>query len=66
MAWIARDGNGDLNIFDEEPIRAVNSYKRYCFWKKASPDLSRIELPKDADERLLGIRLEWENEAIEL
>lgn len=66
MAWIARDGNGDLNIFDEEPIRSKNRYKPYCFWKRASPDLSRIQLPEDADERLIGFSLEWEDESVEL
>lgn len=66
MAWIARDGNGTLCVYDEEPVRYRCSYEPYCHWKKADSGLNRVEVPADADEKLIGRHISWADEAVEI
>lgn len=65
MAWIARDKDNDLYVFEDKPIRRednvwVPPYKSACI------DSPYIKLPFDADERLIGRHITWEDEPIEL
>lgn len=66
MAWIARDGNGTLCVYDEEPVRYRASYEPYCHWKRDNVDSSCVEVPGDADEKLIGRHISWADEAVEI
>lgn len=68
MAWIARNKDGILNIFEKE----VNSDK-YGRWRhneliafNVYDDNFGIILPSDADEKLIGRHLTWEDEPVEI
>lgn len=63
MAWIARDlENNVLCVYEEKPIRKGISWM---------PDLDKlcidmVKMPYNADEKLIGKHLTWENEPVEI
>lgn len=69
MAWIARDkwDNPEMGllIFNERPIRE----NELCYWY-VNGDYNIIDygiaLPSDADEKLIGRRITWEDEPVEI
>lgn len=68
MAWIARNKNGDLNIFDEKP-----NINREGMWRtdeyiafNVYDDNFGINLPSDADEKLIGKHLTWRDNPVEI
>ena len=58
MAWLAVDKNGDEFIYESEPYRLQN------YWYML--DNYFVELPKGSVEKLLGRKLSWEDEPVEL
>lgn len=48
MAWIARDEDGRLYIYNKEPYTNV------------------IELPSNADEKLIGKHIDWTDGPVEI
>ena len=58
MAWVAVDENGDEFIYRSEPYRLQN-YLYMC-------DNYFVELPKGSVEKLLGRKLSWKDEPVEL
>ena len=58
MAWIAVDEDGDEFIYRSEPYRSQN-YWHMC-------DNYFVELPKGSVEKLLGRKLYWKDEPVEL
>lgn len=65
MAWIARDKDKVLNVFEDKPIRRednvwVSPYECPCI------DSPYIELPSDADEKLIGRHITWKDNPVEL
>lgn len=58
MAWIARTDYGALYIFPTKPLRGRVS------WICCNTD--DIILPADADEKLIGRRITWEDEPVEI
>jgi hypothetical protein len=68
MAWIARDLSEDLYVYDSKPVRDDEFYGwiipdafRYEIF-----DFNRVELPSDADEKLIGRHITWEDNPVEL
>lgn len=68
MAWITRDYDGHLYIFDTKPERD----KECCQWY--IPDVgyyfafevNMILLPDNLDEKLIDRHITWDDEPIEL
>lgn len=58
MAWIARTEKGILYIFHTVPDRGRNSW--ICI------DSNYIKLPINADEKLIGRHISWEDEPVEI
>lgn len=68
MAWIARDLSEDLYVYDSKPVRDDEFYEwiipdafRYEIF-----DFNRVFLPSNADEKLIGRHITWEDEPIEI
>lgn len=65
MAWLAVDKDKEEYIYSSKPKRA-----EYGFWvkdmylKKSIGD--RVELPKGSIKKLLGRKLNWEDEPVEI
>lgn len=67
MAYIARDKNNDLYVYDLMPVR------NYYYDKWMIPDIlgnifnfNKVKLPSNSDEKLIGKHITWEDEAVEL
>ena len=58
MAWVAVDENGDEFIYGSEPYRLQN------YWYMC--DNYFVELSKGSVEKLLGRKLSWKDEPVEL
>lgn len=52
MAWITRDSDESLYIYNYKPRQMT--------------DLDMIELPANADERLIGKHIDWKDEPVEI
>lgn len=68
MAWIARDLSEDLYVYDSKPVRDDKFYEwiipdafRYEIF-----DFNRVELPSNADEKLIDKHITWEDEPVEI
>jgi len=59
MAWVAVDNDGSEYIYERQPIRQVR------FWMK-SGDSESVELPNGIIETLIGRKLTWSDEPVEL
>ena len=57
MAWIARDKNERLYIYSSRPERNFDEWMVY--W-------DAVELPSDADEKLIGKHIDWDNEPVKI
>ena len=57
MAWIARDKNERLYIYSSRPERNFDEWMVY--W-------DAVELPSDADEKLIGKHIDWDNESVKI
>ena len=60
MAWVAVDKDGSEWVYNDEPIkdRDSNVYLE-PFW-------GSVELPSGSIEKLIGRKLTWEDEPVEL
>ena len=58
MPWIARDKNERLYIYSSRPERKSDEWEVY--WADA------VELPSDADEKLIGKHIDWNNEPVKI
>ena len=69
MAWLARglwdNPEMGLRIFDEKPIR---EYEMSYWYYNGDYNLTQygIALPSDADEKLIGRHIAWEDEPVEI
>ena len=68
MAWIARDLSEDLYVYDSKPVGDDEFYEWIIqdAFKYEIFDFNRVELPSDADEKLIGRHITWNDEPIEL
>lgn len=57
MAWIARDKDGSLSVYEYKPERAK------VIWIQ---EYSEVNLPSDADVKLIGRHISWEDEPVEI
>lgn len=63
MAYVAVDPNGEEWIYEDEPIR----YIEYSKWYPEIISSCRyIQIPKGTIEKLIGKKLTWEDEPVEL
>lgn len=68
MAWIARDLSEDLYVYDLKPVRD----SEYSQWiipdalRYEVLDVNMVKLSSDADEKLIGRHITWEDNLIEL
>ena len=68
MAWLARDLSEDLYVYDLKPVRDIE----YGQWKIPGAlryevfDVNMVELSSDADEKLIGRHITWEDEPIKI
>ena len=60
MAWVAVDENNDEMVFIAKPYR----HPVFNIWKNNKAE--GIELPKGSIEKLIGKKLTWEDEPVEL
>ena len=58
MAWIARDKNKRLYIYSSRPERKFDEWMVYT--------VNVVELPSDADEKLIGKHINWDNEPVKI
>lgn len=66
MAWIARNRDNTLVVFNDEPV--FDGYDYYRDEAVESEDFTDygVELPSDADVRLIGRHITWEDEPVEI
>lgn len=73
MAWIARNNNGILVISNNKPERVNLKNLKYSYWSFDTEmlldeyaDITFVQFPSDADERLIGRHITWEDEPVEI
>lgn len=80
MAWLAVDESGREQIFKLKPYRIESSYENHYlanYWKAKSEYLNAsdfsivsitpaIVLPKNSIEKILGYKMTWEDEPVEV
>ena len=66
MAWIARNIDNTLVVFDNKPV--FDGYKYYRDEQIESEDFTDygVELPLDADEKLIGKHIDWTDEPVKI
>lgn len=64
MAYIARDTDDVLCIYTYKPIRENALWLPQCNNFDLESDV--IELPSDADEKLIGRHITWDDNPVEL
>lgn len=64
MAWLARDTDEILYIYSYKPIRENSLWKTRCDNFGLESDM--INLPSDADEKLIGRHISWEDEPVKI
>lgn len=64
MAYIARDQNKKLYIFEDKPERDNNEWVPY--YTDAYISGPCIELPLNIDEKLIGKHITWNDEPVEI
>lgn len=66
MAWIARNRNNTLVVFNDEPV--YDGYDYYWNESVVSEDFTDygVELPPDADEKLIGKHIDWTDEPVKI
>lgn len=64
--WIARNRSNDLVAFNDKPENSGSDYFR-CECTESEVYINDgVELPSDADEKLFGKHIEFEDGAIEI
>ena len=69
MAWIVRNSNGALRISNNKPERINHRYWGFSVENVMNDeyaDITFIKLPFDADTKLIGRHLTWEDEPVEI
>lgn len=61
MAWIARNKNNTLVVFNDEPIFDGFEYYREEVVESENFIDYGVELPSNADEKLIGRHITWED-----
>lgn len=61
--WLAVDEDKEEVIFDKKPIRGMNGFP---FWSCEYEDGSVIYAPYGSIEKLIGRKLTWSDEPVEI
>lgn len=66
MAWLARNRNNTIVVFNDRPL-----FGRYTYYREEqveSEDFTDlgVSLPSDADEKLIGKHITWEDGPVEI
>lgn len=64
MAWIARDKD-EQRLFIYE-LRPARGYSRWEPKENQYGELDMIELPYDADKKLVGKHIDWTDEPVKI
>lgn len=68
MSYVAVDEDGEEGKYKDFPVRCLET--GVGFWAKDKDDdrtnESEVELPKGSIEKLIGKKLTWEDEPVEL
>lgn len=66
MAWIARNRNNTLIVFNDEPV--FDGYDYYRDESVESEDFTDygVELPTWADEKLIGKHIDWKDGPVKI
>lgn len=62
MAWLAVDKDGSEVICSTEPYRDIDDL--WCI--ENTPESNIVQLPKGSIEKLIGRKLTWNDEPVEL
>lgn len=60
MAWLAIDKDGSEYIYDQKPAKAGT------YWYSYYSSDHNMSLPKGSIEKLIGIKLTWEDDPVEI
>jgi hypothetical protein len=63
MAWVAVDIDGSEYMYNYKPVRILK-YKNW--YNRTVCNAKHIKLPKGTIEKLIGIKLTWDNDCIKL
>ncbi len=63
MAWVAVDIDGSEYMYNYKPVRILK-YKNW--YNRGVCNAKHIKLPKGTIEKLLGVKLSWDNDCIKL
>lgn len=69
MTWMVRNNDGTLLISNNKPKRVNHRYWGFnveTVMNDEYADTTFIKLPSDADERLIGRHITWEDEPVEI
>ena len=65
MAWIVRSKGSSLWIFNNKPKRGYSTWLTPFNWVTGVTQIA-IQLPSDADEKLIGRHISWEDEPVKI
>ena len=65
MAWMVRNRGGSLLIFNNKPKRGNSTWLTPFNWVTGVTQ-SAIQLPSDADEKLIGRHIDWNDEPVKI
>lgn len=64
MAWLAKDRNGHLFVYSSKPNRDKIEWLPHCDAFGIEDDY--VKLPSDADEKLIGRHITWDDEPVKI
>ena len=64
MAWLAVDNDGTERIFENKPYRATQYWE--ADYEEDDIISNMISLPKSSIEKLIGKKLTWDDDPVEL
>ena len=73
MAWLVRNQNGTLLISNNKPKCVNPKDLKYSYWSfntemllDEHADTHFVQLPSDADERLIGRHVDWKDDPVKI
>ena len=66
MTWIARNRNNTLVVFNDKPVFDGFEYYREEVVESENFIDYGVELPSDADEKLIGRHIDWTDGPVEI
>lgn len=66
MAWIARDKENVLFVYEDKPYRTGRWWLPEPYRDIFGIKADMVRLPDNADEKLIGRHLTWDDEPVEI